>query len=115
MVSENTLRTYTNAVMSHFLKAYNEKYGKPPTDFNRYRDKWGFQAMIEDLGKRRAIEVIDYYLSAPYSHHSASYLFYNSDKISKKMADLEEDAKRRKELMAETKRRVEEWSGNQRG
>jgi len=114
-MNEATLRKYSQALITHFLKRYTEKYGKPPADFNRYRDRWGFQSMIEDLGKNRSTEVVDYYLSAPYSNHSVSFLFYNSDKISKKMFQLEEDAKKRKQLMEETKRRVEAFDGKQGG
>lgn len=115
MASEATLRQYASALVTLFVKQYTQKYGKPPSDLNRYRDRWGFQGMAEDFGKKRSEEIINYYLSSTRSSHPVGYLLYNYDKINETMLDFERDVEARRRLREETRRRVEEWSGKQRG
>jgi hypothetical protein len=98
-----------HALISLYLKNYKAKYGRDPLNFNRYRDKWGFQGMIEDLGVERAKEVIDWYFSARSAGHSTQYLANNYDKINLRMREREEDEINRKKLMEESRKRVEEW------
>jgi hypothetical protein len=98
-----------HALVSHYLKLYGAKYEGAPRDFNRYRDKWGFQGMIEDFGPARAKQIVDYYLSLSRPSHPTNYLLFNYDKLNNAMLEREEDDKRRAELRAESKKRVEEW------
>ena len=99
----------THALISLFLKEYKSKYKKEPLNFNRYRDKWGFQSMAEDLGVDRAKEVITYYFETGKMGHPTSYLMHNYDKINARMIEREEDIVNRKRLMEESAKRVEEW------
>lgn len=99
----------THTLISLFLKEFKEKYGREPVNFNRYRDKWGFQSMAEDLGIDRAKEVISYYFETNRVGHPTSYLMNNYDKISERMREREEDVIIRKRLMEESAKRVEEW------
>ena len=111
-MNEATLKKYSQALVSQFVKEYSVKYGKAPSDLNRYRDRWGFQSMIEDLGKARAQELITFYLKSTRASHPVSYLLYNYDKINDTMEENEQDLENRRLLMEETRRRVEEWNGN---
>ena len=52
-----------HSLVTYFLKLYGQKYEEAPRDFNRYRDKWGFQSMIEDFGPARAKQIVEFYLS----------------------------------------------------
>lgn len=108
----------TNAMASRYLKRYKEKYDAVPRDFNRYRDKWGFQGMISDYGYERAQEIIDFYFTTSRYGHPSSYLLYNYDKLNGTMIEIEEDEAERKKLREESKIRVAEWhrkSGEQNG
>lgn len=98
-----------HALISHYLKLYGEKYESAPRDFNRYRDKWGFQSMIEDFGAARARQIVDYYFSTARPTHPTNYLLFNYDKMNNAMLERDEDEKKRAQLRAESKRRVEEW------
>jgi hypothetical protein len=99
----------THALVTLYLKKYKEKYGKDPLRFNRYRDKWGFQSMAEDLGIDRAKEVIEYYFETGRMGHPTSYLINNYDKINERMIERAEDVINRKKLMEASAKRVEEW------
>ena len=98
-----------HTLITQFLNNFDNRYGKKPMNFNRNRDKWGFQSMIEDLGMDRAKEVIDYYFTTNRYGHPSSYLLLNYDKVNQRMIEREEDEKNIKELLAESQKRVEEW------
>jgi hypothetical protein len=99
----------THSLISHFLTQYQQKHNGPPRDFNRHRDKWGFQSMIEDLGMARAREIVTYYFSLPNNSHTVNGLLFNYDKLNTDMMEREEDEIERRRIRAETKQRVEEW------
>lgn len=101
----------TNALITFYLKEHSEKYGKPP-EINRYREKWGFQAMIEDLGMEGAKEIIKYYYATSRVGHPLTYLLRNYDKLNRIRRDLLEDSANREKLRRETELRVREWEKN---
>lgn len=97
------------ALITFYLGLYTDRYGFKPPGFNRYRDKWGFESMIDDLGYERAKEVIaHYFTSGPYGHPT-KYLLYNYDRLSKDMYEAAEDEQKRTDLRADSKIRVERW------
>lgn len=98
-----------HTLVTYFLSRFNEKYESAPRDFNRYRDKWGFQGMIEDFGMPRSKQIIDYYFSLNRQNHTTNYLLYNYEKLHGVMLEREEDEEKRAALRAESKKRVEEW------
>ena len=98
-----------NTLVSLYLKLYKEKYSFDPPGFNRFRDKWGFRDMIEDLGMARSKEVITYYFDTRHIGHPVQQLFYNYDRLSDLMKEREEDEKNRERLRAETEARVKAW------
>ena len=98
-----------NALIILFLHLYEKKYNKVPVAFNRYREKWGFKSMFDDLGYGRAREVVDWYFELVRYDHPVQYLLYNYDRMNKEMIEEAEDRDVRAALRAETKKRVEEW------
>lgn len=106
-MSERTLAQQANALITRYIKAYTEKYGTAPL-INRYRDKWGFQSMIEDLGNADAALAIDYYLvrNGP---HTLVELFRSYDALHTQRLAEEEDQRRVARLHLETAQRVKEW------
>lgn len=98
-----------HTLVTYFLNGFKNKYDTTPKDFNRFRDQWGFQGMIDDYGMETAKLIIDYYFSTARHYHPTSYLLYNYEKLNSAMLEREEDEKKRAALRAESKRRVEEW------
>ena len=98
-----------HSLVTYFLNAFKNKYDAAPKDFNRYRDKWGFQGMIEDFGMEDAKAIIDYYFSTNRHYHPTNHLLYNYEKLFSDMMERKEDERKRAQLRAESKKRVEEW------
>lgn len=118
MASQAELKKQTVALLNRYLGNYAEKYGKGPTDFNRFKHQWGFEAMISDLGQVGAQVVVDYYFRTERYGHPVQYLLYNYEKLANIIRDVEDDKVERIRLREETKKRVAEWeakNGNTRG
>lgn len=96
-------------LVSYYLKLYKAKYEAAPRDFNRYRDKWGFQGMLEDYGMDVSKQIIDFYFGTRRANHPTNYLLFNYEKLNSAMLEREEDELNRKKLREESRRRVEEW------
>ena len=113
-MAQTALDKHTHALISLYLKEYEAKYGRTPMDFNRYRQKWGFKSMIEDLGWENAQRVVKYYLSTNRPAHTVEWLFRNYDRVLVIILERESDEADRAKLRANTKKRVEEMenSGN---
>jgi hypothetical protein len=107
--SKKTLAQQANSLITLFVQKYRENFGKDPEVINRYRDKWGFQSMIEDLGYARSVQVIEYYMHTNRPIHDVTSLFNNYDRLDKIMKEKDEDERRRKILMEESRLRVQEW------
>lgn len=97
-----------NALISLYEKLYTEKYGHKPS-INRYKDKWGFQDMLKDLGPVESKEIIQYYFETNRPGHPLLQLFRNYDGMSRRKEEIEKDERDRKRLRAETARRVQEF------
>lgn len=96
-----------NALISLYEKLYKEKYDRKAA-INRYKDKWGFQDMLKDLGPVESREVLEYFFGTNRPGHTLLQLFRNYDEIAKRKAEIEKDTRDREKLRAETKRRVQE-------
>lgn len=103
-----TTKQQQNALASKYVKLFTAKYGHKPTNFNRYRDQWGFSDMVTDLGYERAGEVLSYYMTTSRPGNPVQYLFYNYEKYDNLMRELAEDEANRTQLREQTRRRVEE-------
>lgn len=104
-------RQQTHTLITYFLTKYRARYNVDPRDFNRFRDQWGFQAMIEQYGMDRSKAVIDYYFDTPKPGHPLTYLLYNYERLHAIMVDKEKDEEKRRKLREESAKRVEEWRG----
>ena len=106
-MSARSLAQHANALITKYVKLYKERYGEAPV-INRYRDRWGFQNMIEDLGKGDADKVIAYYFSLDKVHDLID-LFRSYDELHKNRLADEEDRRRVAQLEIETAKRVKEY------
>jgi hypothetical protein len=113
MVAEATINKYTNELLALYIDRYTSLYGKTPV-MNRFKQKWGFRAMYEDLGLAQAKKVIEHYFKTERFGHPIDYLLYNYEKLNLILIELEKDAVDREQLRKETEQRVREWeaSGN---
>lgn len=100
-----TTNKLVNALMSRFIKLYEEKYRIKPR-FNRYTEKWGFQYLLEDLGAQSQA-VLDYYFTLK-REHTVQDLLRNYHDFDKWMTEDAEDEAYRRQLRAQTKQKVEE-------
>lgn len=109
MVAEATINKHATALLGQYISLYTEKYSRPPADLNRYRDKWIFRNMYEDLGKDQAARVVEYYFKTGHPGHPLKYLGFNYDRLSRILIELDEDEADRLRLRKETEQRVKEW------
>ena len=93
--------------MTLYQSLYKEKYGKVP-QLNKFREKWAMQDVIESVGFDRAKELLIYYFSLPKGGHPLQFFFYNFDRIDAAVSEVEKDKERRRLLLEETKKMVEE-------
>jgi hypothetical protein len=94
-------------LMTLYQSLYKEKYGKVP-QLNKFREKWAMQDVIDSIGLDRAKELLIYYFSLPKSGHPLQFFFYNFDRIDSAVLEVEKDKERRRLLLQETKKMVEE-------
>lgn len=95
-----------NALMTRFIKLYEEKHGSKPK-FNRNTEKWGFEYMLADLGAE-AQDTLEYYFTLRRRHDSKDLLRHYEDINEWRIEDIE-DEKNRQILAEQTKQRVEEY------
>lgn len=93
--------------MTLYQSLYKEKYGRVP-QLNKFREKWAMQDVIESVGFDRAKELLIYYFSLPKGGHPLQFFFYNFDRIDAAVSEVEKDKERRRLLLEETKKMVEE-------
>lgn len=105
---ERTETQKINALITLFINSYKAKYGYAP-NINRYREKWGFQDMMNDLGYARAKEIIEFYFTTNRVGHPVIELFRNYDRLNDLEQELALDAIKRLELRRQTEQRVREW------
>jgi hypothetical protein len=109
MVAEATINKHATTLLTQYVTRYQEKYGKTPVDMNRYRDKWIFRNMYEDLGNVQAARVIDFYFKTSRIGHPVKFLGNNYDRLNRILNELDKDEKERLQLRKETEQRVKEW------
>lgn len=107
-MAKATLANQANALITLYIKLYTDKYEHAPK-LNRYRERWGFQSMVEDLGYEKSQEVIRYYMRQNRPGHPVSHLLFNYDNMAEVIEELEQDNEKRAELRAKTEQRVKEW------
>ena len=97
------------AMISHYEKGYLRKYKKKPV-VNRYSARYGFDAVLTDLGTEDTKALIDYYFTCDSDKsHPLTWFFYNYDTLLVGKRDHDKDVALRKKLREESKIRAEEW------
>lgn len=94
-------------LMTLYESLYKDKYGNSPK-MNKFREKWAMQDVIDSVGFDRAKELLIYYFSLPKGGHPLQFFFYNFDRIDSAVSEVERDKERRRLLLEETKKMVEE-------
>lgn len=110
MAAQTSLTRQANGLIDCYINEYKAKYEDREPMLNRYRERWGFQSMAEDLGYARAKEVIAFYFRTGRVGHPVQYLLFNYDKLNKVLTEIEQDELKRAQLRAETEERVRMWS-----
>lgn len=96
------------ALISLFKSQYKSRYGRDIT-LNQYRERWGFQDMIDSVGYERSREIIEHYFStSPSQHHNPQWLFNNFEKLDAYMTERDADRERRAKIRELTRQRAEE-------
>lgn len=94
-------------LLTLYQNLYKEKYGKN-VSINKFREKWGMQDVIDSIGFDEAYKLLNYYFSIPKSGHPLQFFFYNFDRMDNAIKEVEKDKERRRLLLEETKKMVEE-------
>ena len=92
--------------MSLYQNLYKEKYGSSIT-INKFREKWAMQDVIDSVGFDRAKELLTYYFSLQKGGHPLQFFFYNFDRMDIVEVEAQKDKERRRLLLEETKKMVE--------
>lgn len=99
-----------NTLTSYFEKAWAQKYGRK-SNVNRYKARWGFDAVLGGMSLDNAKELIDFYLTTANNRdHDLEWFFYNYDKLEDARDKAAEDRAEIERLKEETKKRASEWS-----
>jgi hypothetical protein len=104
-VASNTKEPYI--LLTMYQDLYKQKYKKPIT-LNKFREKWGMQDVIDSVGFSRASQLLEYYFNTQKSGHPLQFFFYNFDRMDAAIKELDKDKERRRLLLEETKKMVEE-------
>jgi hypothetical protein len=94
-------------LISLYQSLYKEKYSRVPT-MNKFREKWAMQDVIDSVGFDRAKDLLVYYFSLNKNGHPLQFFFYNFDKMDALKIEIEKDKEKRRLLLEETKKMVEE-------
>ncbi|CAB4145413.1 hypothetical protein UFOVP1491_114 [uncultured Caudovirales phage] len=107
MAKEDAKQPYV--LLSTYDKLYQDRYQVKPK-FNRYKEKWAMQDVIESIGFDRAIELLQYYFKIDKPGHALPWFLYNFDRLDEILCQVTEDKIRREKIMLATKKMVEENS-----
>lgn len=104
-----------HALTTYFVKCWEKRYGRKPS-INRYKARYGFEAILDDMGSAAAKELVDFYFTTPgQDSHNLEWFFWNYNKLVDSRSESQKDAEHIAKLRAESKKRAEEWkkSGKQ--
>lgn len=100
---------YGNALVTHYLKLWKDKYPGVNKTFNRYAMKWPMMDVVDSVGHVRGKELLDYYFRTAHSGHDFQWFVYNFDKLDKAMQEKALDEEKKAIARAATAQRVAEW------
>jgi hypothetical protein len=90
-----------------YQSLFKEKYNRVPT-VNKFREKWAMQDVIDSVGFDRAKELLIYYFSLNKNGHPLQFFYYNFDKMDALKIEMQKDKEKRRLLLEETKKMVEQ-------
>lgn len=93
--------------MTLYQNLYKDKYNKAVT-INKFREKWAMQDVIDSVGYDRAKQLLEYYFGLTKNGHPLQFFFYNFDKMDLVKTEIEKDKEKRRLLLEETKKMVEQ-------
>ena len=94
-------------LLTLYQNLYKDKYNKAVT-INKFREKWAMQDVIDSVGYDRAKELLEYYFGLTKNGHPLQFFFYNFDKMDLVKTEIEKDKEKRRLLLEETKKMVEQ-------
>ena len=94
-------------LISLYQSLYKNKYGQMPK-INKFREKWAMQDVIDSVGFDRAKNLLQYYFKLNKSGHGLQFFFFNFDKMDIMEIEMQKDKEKRRLLLEETKKMVEE-------
>lgn len=94
-------------LLSLYQNLYKDKYSKAVT-INKFREKWAMQDVVDSVGYDRAKELLEYYFTLNKNGHPLQFFFYNFDKMDALKIEIEKDKEKRRLLLEETKKMVEQ-------
>ena len=94
-------------LLTLYQNLYKEKYNRSVT-INKFREKWAMQDVIDSVGYTRAKELLEYYFGLTKNGHPLQFFFYNFDKMDALKIEIEKDKEKRRLLLQETKKMVEQ-------
>ena len=94
-------------LLTMYQNLYKDKYGRTVT-INKFREKWAMQDVIDSVGFDRAKELLEYYFKLTKNGHPLQFFFYNFDKMDMLKLEIEKDKEKRRLLLEETKKMVEQ-------
>lgn len=98
-----------HALVTYYEGIYKKAHGDKPV-VNRYKARWGFDALLMDMPAKDAKALLDYYVDSGLAkQHNLEWFFYNYDAVMENRDKILDDVEKTKNLRAESRRRVEEW------
>lgn len=98
-----------HALTSYYIKRFKAVHKREP-NVNRYSARWGFDSVLMGMSTEQAKELVDFYFTTPADRdHNLDWFFYNYEKLNQSMYDTKKDQEASARLMAESKKRAEEW------
>jgi hypothetical protein len=94
-------------LLTLYQNLYKDKYNKAVT-INKFREKWAMQDVIDSVGYDRAKQLLEYYFGLTKNGHPLQFFFYNFDKMDVVKTEIEKDKEKRRLLLEETKKMVEQ-------
>ena len=94
-------------LLTMYQNLYKDKYGRTIT-INKFREKWAMQDVIDSVGFYRAKDLLEYYFGLSKNGHPLQFFFYNFDKMDMLKLEIEKDKEKRRLLLEETKKMVEQ-------
>lgn len=96
-------------LLSKYEKLFVAKYGRSVV-INKYREKWGMRDVIDTIGGKRALEVLEYYFRLDHPGHPLVWFYNNFDRLDVAERQAREEKEKRERLRKQTAEKVKSIS-----